>query len=97
MNVLCDSGSDGVSGRGAGATPRENNWTKVRRDQTFSFSDFLSFFDCSFFPSFRWGEIMRSSDRTVTLVDLCGHEKYLKTTVFGLTSLSPHVIDLILS
>lgn len=29
------------------------------------------------------------ADRCVTLVDLCGHERYLKTTVFGLTALVP--------
>jgi hypothetical protein len=32
---------------------------------------------------------MDKSDRTVTLIDLCGHEKYLKTTLFGLTGLMP--------
>ena len=29
------------------------------------------------------------ADHTITLVDLCGHERYLKTTVFGLTALVP--------
>jgi GTPase len=29
------------------------------------------------------------ADHSVTLVDLCGHERYLKTTVFGLTALVP--------
>lgn len=43
----------------------------------------------------KWGEIMRESDRTITLIDLCGHEKYLKTTVFGLTSLAPHLAILV--
>lgn len=33
----------------------------------------------------RWAEVVNHSDRSVTLIDLCGHEKYLKTTVFGLT------------
>ncbi|TFJ84522.1 hypothetical protein NSK_004507 [Nannochloropsis salina CCMP1776] len=37
----------------------------------------------------RWQEIVRSSGRTVTLIDLCGHERYLKTTIFGLTGLLP--------
>lgn len=30
-----------------------------------------------------------SGDKDVTLVDLCGHEKYLKTTMFGITSSFP--------
>jgi GTPase len=37
----------------------------------------------------RWAEIMEKSDHTTTLIDLCGHEKYLKTTLFGLTGLVP--------
>lgn len=37
----------------------------------------------------QWKEIARRSNRSVTLIDLCGHEKYLKTTVFGLTGMLP--------
>lgn len=37
----------------------------------------------------RWAEVMEKSDHSVTLIDLCGHEKYLKTTLFGLTGLMP--------
>lgn len=37
----------------------------------------------------RWTEVMEKSDHTVSLIDLCGHEKYLKTTLFGLTGLMP--------
>jgi GTPase len=37
----------------------------------------------------RWTEVMEKSDHSVTLIDLCGHEKYLKTTLFGLTGLMP--------
>ena len=37
----------------------------------------------------RWVEVVERSDRTVSLIDLCGHEKYLKTTLFGLTGLMP--------
>jgi GTPase len=37
----------------------------------------------------RWVEVMTDSDRTVSLIDLAGHERYLKTTVFGLTAMKP--------
>ena len=37
----------------------------------------------------RWNEVTEKSDHTLTLIDLCGHEKYLKTTLFGLTGLMP--------
>lgn len=36
-----------------------------------------------------WAEIVKKSAKIVTLLDLCGHEKYLKTTMFGLTGLVP--------
>ena len=35
-----------------------------------------------------WREIVTNSYKIVSLVDLCGHEKYLKTTINGLTGLS---------
>ena len=37
----------------------------------------------------RWAQIVEGCDRNVTLIDLCGHERYLKTTVFGLTAMMP--------
>ena len=37
----------------------------------------------------RWAQVVKEADRSVTLIDLCGHEKYLKTTVFGLTGMCP--------
>jgi len=36
-----------------------------------------------------WPDIVEHSDKVVHLLDMCGHEKYLKTTMFGLTSLFP--------
>ena len=36
-----------------------------------------------------WSEIVKKSTKIVTLIDLCGHEKYLKTTMFGLVGLAP--------
>lgn len=36
-----------------------------------------------------WSSIVKDSDRIVSLIDLCGHEDYLKTTIFGLTGLVP--------
>jgi GTPase len=39
-----------------------------------------------------WMEIVQSSSKVVTFFDLCGHEKYLKTTIMGLTSNSPDLV-----
>ena len=35
--------------------------------------------------SLDWTDICNKSSKVITFVDLAGHEKYLKTTVFGLT------------
>ena len=36
-----------------------------------------------------WGHIVENSERVLTFIDLCGHEKYLKTTIFGLVGMTP--------
>lgn len=36
-----------------------------------------------------WKEVVNQSSQIVSLVDLCGHEKYLKTTMFGMVGLFP--------
>ena len=36
-----------------------------------------------------WAFTHAHAEKTVTFVDLCGHERYLKTTIFGLTGLLP--------
>lgn len=36
-----------------------------------------------------WQHCHANSSRIITFVDLCGHEAYLKTTIYGLTALLP--------
>lgn len=36
-----------------------------------------------------WSHIATNSKKLITFLDLCGHEKYLKTTMFGLVGLLP--------
>lgn len=36
-----------------------------------------------------WSHIATNSKKLITFLDLCGHEKYLKTTMFGLVGLMP--------
>ena len=36
-----------------------------------------------------WAHITANAKKLVTFLDLCGHEKYLKTTMFGLVGLMP--------
>lgn len=43
-----------------------------------------------------WSEICASSSKLVSFMDLAGHEKYLKTTMFGLTGYAPDYAMLIM-
>lgn len=36
-----------------------------------------------------WVHICRASTKVITFIDLAGHEKYLKTTIFGMTGHAP--------
>jgi GTPase len=36
-----------------------------------------------------WKDVVEKSQKVVTFIDLCGHEKYLKTTIFGLVAMVP--------
>ena len=36
-----------------------------------------------------WAYICRASSKVITFIDLAGHEKYLKTTIFGMTGHAP--------
>ena len=36
-----------------------------------------------------WPDIVANSKKIIHLLDMCGHEKYLKTTIHGMTSLFP--------
>lgn len=36
-----------------------------------------------------WSKICEKSSKVITFIDLAGHEKYLKTTVFGMTGHLP--------
>lgn len=42
-------------------------------------------------------EILESSSRIVTLIDLAGHQRYLNTTLFGLGSYSPDLVLLVVT
>lgn len=39
-----------------------------------------------------WAEVVGRSKKVVALVDLCGHEKYLKTTMLGMVGLVPDYV-----
>jgi|UniRef100_A0A6C0IZG8 GTPase len=44
-----------------------------------------------------WPEIVNKSSKVINFFDLCGHEKYLKTTIIGLASSEPDLCLIIVS
>ena len=42
-------------------------------------------------------EICENSSKLMTFIDLAGHQKYLRTTIAGLTGYSPHYVMLVVS
>lgn len=44
-----------------------------------------------------WTKICEKSSKVITFIDLAGHEKYLKTTVFGMTGHQPDFCMLMVS
>lgn len=42
-------------------------------------------------------EVLLQSTKLVTLIDLAGHHKYQRTTLYGLTSYRPHCVLLVVS
>ncbi len=41
------------------------------------------------FHNISWNDITENSNKVITFTDLCGHEKYLRTTIYGVTSVPP--------
>jgi GTPase len=44
-----------------------------------------------------WTEIVNRSSKIISFFDLCGHEKYLKTTILGLSSSLPDICFILVS
>ncbi len=42
-----------------------------------------------------WPEVVNKSRKVVTMLDLCGHEKYLKTTMIGLVGMIPDYVMIV--
>lgn len=51
----------------------------------------------SIIGSLDWAHICRESSKVLTFIDLAGHEKYLKTTIFGMTGHAPDFCMLMVS
>jgi len=96
LGVLLSGSKD--NGRGQARLSVFNYQHEVKTGQTSSVAQHILGFDSKGNPvnygdefgrKKSWPEIVHNSTKIVTFFDLCGHEKYLKTTILGLTSHSP--------
>lgn len=44
-----------------------------------------------------WADICSTSSKVISFLDLAGHERYLKTTVFGMTGCNPDYVMLMIA
>ena len=84
-------------GRGTGRLTVFNYRHEVISGRTSSVSQRILGFDdkgqITNYSEFKksWPDIVRDSSKIISFFDLCGHEKYLKTTILGLTSSFPDI------
>lgn len=99
LGVLLTGQKD--DGRGSSRLHVFNFQHEVKSGRTSSIAQHILGFDNNGHPvhsidSFgrtkTWPEIVGTSSKIVTFFDLCGHEKYLKTTILGLTSQQPDIV-----
>lgn len=43
-----------------------------------------------------WLSVCERSSKLISFIDLCGHEKYLKTSIYGMTGLVPNYCQIII-
>lgn len=97
LGVLTSGNYD--NGRGSARLSVFNFPHEVRTGRTSSVAHHILGFDSfgrvvnyhSGVNKISWPDIVRQSSKVVSLFDLAGHEKYLKTTIIGLTSSFPDI------
>ena len=70
--------------------------TSAVSQQIMGFSSKGDIVNYSGIRSLSWSDLMEKSSKVVTFFDLAGHERYLKTTVFGLTAHAPDYCMLVI-
>eukprot|EP00164_Ancoracysta_twista_P003930 GFYU01005268.1.p1 GENE.GFYU01005268.1~~GFYU01005268.1.p1 ORF type:complete len:608 (+),score=145.32 GFYU01005268.1:107-1930(+) len=99
LGVLTRGGLD--NGRGLARTNLFRHKHEVESGRTSSVSHEILGFDSrgevTNYSSMRpktWTDICENASKVITFIDLAGHEKYLKTTVSGLTGMAPDFVML---
>lgn len=95
LGVLLTGQND--NGRGSARQTVFNYPHEHKTGQTSSISQKILGFDqtgapVQFKEKTEWADIVNNSKKLVTFFDLCGHEKYLKTTITGLTAQKPDLV-----
>jgi GTPase len=99
LGVLLSGEND--DGRGKSRLNVFNFQHEVKTGRTSSIAQHILGFDSkgrvqNYFDSLgyrkTWSDIVLSSSKIITFFDLCGHERYLKTTITGLTSQFPDLV-----
>ena len=86
-------------GRGSARLPVFNFPHEVKTGRTSSIGQHILGYDSSgkivnyndIDGKMNWSEIVKRSSKVISFFDLAGHEKYLKTTILGLSSAEPDV------
>ena len=95
VGVLCKNVLD--DGRGKSRSLVFNYKHEIQTGRTSSISHQILGFDANghavaptkLGSNSAWGDIVTKSSKIVSFYDLAGHEKYLKTTIYGLSMLNP--------
>ena len=99
LGVLTQGNLD--NGRGSARLNMFRHLHEVQTGRTSSISHEVLGFDSSGHPVYQdiapSTEIAESSTKLITFIDLAGHEKYLRTTISGLTGYAPHYAMLVVS
>eukprot|EP00800_Vazella_pourtalesii_P000539 TRINITY_DN104_c0_g1_i4.p1 TRINITY_DN104_c0_g1~~TRINITY_DN104_c0_g1_i4.p1 ORF type:complete len:435 (-),score=102.58 TRINITY_DN104_c0_g1_i4:94-1398(-) len=100
LGVLTHGETD--NGRGRARLDLFRHLHEMKSGRTSSISQEILGFDCAgnvvnYSTMRKTEEICQASSKLITFIDLAGHPKYMKTTVFGLTGQHPDITMLVVS
>ncbi|KAI6659209.1 hypothetical protein LOD99_14882 [Oopsacas minuta] len=100
LGVLTHGETD--NGRGRARLDLFRHLHEMKSGRTSSISQEILGFDCggnmvNYSTMRKTEEICQASSKLITFIDLAGHPKYMKTTVFGLTGQHPDITMLVVS
>lgn len=97
LSVLINGKLD--DGRGSARVSVFNYPHEIKSGRTSSMSHHILGFDNNGHQIFSgtWREIIHKSSKIISFIDLAGHEKYIKTTILGMSASQPDICVLVVS